>query len=106
MKTIYLDSDYVCHATPEEGMRSYETEVFDDKCDAYINGYRLIPEGSTWVRPDGMIFKGLMVAPAVRSDTLYAKQEQYEEDSENMIPLDDVAELVELLYEDDLGVIG
>ena len=106
MKTIYLDSEFVCHISPGIGSTPYETDLFEGKCDTYIEGYRVIPAGQTWVRSDGVRFVGLSVSPAVKYETLVPWQKQYEEDLDNMVMLSDVAELVESIYEDDLGVIG
>lgn len=64
MKTIYLDSDFVCHLTNDGTMREVETDVFDGQPDEYIKGYRYVPQGETWTRADGVQFTGLMVAPA------------------------------------------
>lgn len=62
--TIYLDSNFVCHLTDDGTRTAVETDVFDGKADAYIKGYRYVPEGETWTRADGVQFKGLMIAPA------------------------------------------
>ena len=78
--TIYLDSEYHCHLAAGEGMQAVETDVFDGKCQAYIEGYRFIPVGKTWVRKDGAVFCGEMVAPFVDYSILYKVQEQYELD--------------------------
>lgn len=61
---IYLDSDFRCHLTDDGTMRAVETDVFDGREKAYIEGYRYVPEGETWTRSDGTMFRGLMVAPA------------------------------------------
>lgn len=62
--TIYLDSEFVCHLTNDGTMTAIETDVFDGQADAYIEGYRYVPEGETWIRSDGVQFQGLMIAPA------------------------------------------
>lgn len=62
--TIYLDSDFRCHLTDDGTMKAVETDVFDGREKAYIEGYRYVPEGETWTRADGVQFRGLMVAPA------------------------------------------
>lgn len=62
--TIYLDSNYICHLANDGTMSEVETDVFDGKADAYIKGYRYVPEGETWTRADGVQFNGLMIAPA------------------------------------------
>ena len=62
--TIYIDSDFKCHVSDPDGtMTAVETDFFDGKCAAYIEGYRFAPAGSAWTRPDGVVFPGEMVAP-------------------------------------------
>ena len=77
---VYLDSDYICHTVNSAGYTEYETDEFDGKCRAYIEGMRLVPKGASWTRADGEIFHGLMVSPAVDAAGLYRAQETYEED--------------------------
>ena len=78
--TIYLDTEYRCHLAAGEGMQAVETDVFDGKCAAFIEGYRFVPAGETWTRSDGTVFSGLMVAPAEDYAALAKAQEQYEAD--------------------------
>ena len=61
--TIYIDSDFKCHTSDDGTMTAVETDFFDGKCAAYIEGYRFVPAGSVWTRPDGVVFHGEMVAP-------------------------------------------
>ena len=62
--TIYIDSDFKCHTSDPDGtMTAVETDFFDGKCQAYIEGYRYIQAGKTWTRPDGVVFHGEMIAP-------------------------------------------
>ena len=81
MKTIYLDSEFKCHVNNNEDgtLVPYETEFFDDKCDTFIEGYRIIPEGESWTREDGDVFEGYMVAPHMNYDILEAAQREYEQ---------------------------
>ena len=78
MKTIYIDSDFRCHMKNDGAMTEVNTSVFDEKCDAYIEGYRFVPAGKRWIRDDGASFDGEMVAPFVDYTTLAAYQQQYE----------------------------
>lgn len=39
MRTIYVDSDFKCHVANDGTMTALETEYFDGKCDAYVEGY-------------------------------------------------------------------
>ena len=76
--TIYIDTDYKCHTTPGPGLTAVETTAFDSKCTAYLEGYRFVPSGSTWVRSDGSVFQGEMVAPWKPWEELDAAQREYE----------------------------
>lgn len=95
MKTIYLDSDFRCHLTDDGTMTAIETDFFDGKCDAYIEGYRFVPAGSIWEREDGEIFAGEMVAPVEDWQELDAVQAKYEREQYRLL----VAELSDV-YED------
>lgn len=76
--TIYLDSDFKCHIRNDGTMTAVETTTFDGKCKDYIEGYRFVPGGKTWVREDGMEFSGEMVAPWKPWQELDAAQREYE----------------------------
>ena len=77
--TIYIDNDYKCHVSDPDGtMTAVETDAFDGKCPAYIEGYRYIPAGESWTRPDGVVFGGEMIAPWRDWKGLDAAQRDYE----------------------------
>lgn len=78
MRTIYIDSDCKCHVTDDGTLTAVSTDFFDGKCDNFVEGYRLIPEGHSWRRSDGVVFHGEMIAPWKDSRILQAYQEQYE----------------------------
>lgn len=92
--TIYIDSDYKCHTVAGDGLTAVETAAFDGKCAAYIEGYRFVPDGSTWVRSDGAEFTGEMVAPWKPWAELDAAQRAYEREQYNnlLIQLSEVYE--------------
>ena len=77
---IYLDNEFRCHLTNDGTMQAVETGVFDGKCAAYIEGYRLVPAGESWTRSDGVVFHGEMIAPAEDYARLEKAQRQYELD--------------------------
>lgn len=93
--TIYIDADFKCHTIAGDGLTAVETAAFDGKCAAYIEGYRFVPDGSTWVREDGTVFSGEMVAPWKPWDELDAVQREYEREQYNSL----LAQLSEV-YED------
>ena len=61
--TVYIDADFKCHTSDDGTMTAVETDFFDGKCASYIDGYRYVPSGEVWIRPDGVVFPGEMVAP-------------------------------------------
>jgi len=75
---VYIDPDCKCHSVNDGTMRGFELPFFDHKCKAFIEGYRYIPQGESWTRPDGVVFHGEMTAPFVDSRLLEAYQQQYE----------------------------
>ena len=78
MKTIYIDSDFKCHVSDDGTMTAIETDVFDGKCDTYVDGFRFVPHGESWTRSDGVTFHGEMIAPWQDYNVLQAYQKQYE----------------------------
>lgn len=77
--TIYIDADYKCYTESAEGRTAVETDFFDGKCKAYIEGYRFVPNGAEWTRSDGHVFRGEMVTPWKDYNYLAAAQQGYEE---------------------------
>lgn len=78
MRTIYIDSDFKCRPVSDGTMTAVETDFFDGKCDTFIEGYRFIPAGETWVRSDGVEFRGEMIAPWKDYRELDEAQRAYE----------------------------
>lgn len=78
MRTIYLDSDFKCHVENDGTMTAIETSSFDGKCDAFIEGYRFVPNGESWTRSDGIIFYGEMISPWKDYTELNIAQIEYE----------------------------
>lgn len=75
---IYIDSECKCHTTSADGLTVVETDFFDGKCPEFIEGYRYIPEGQSWMRADGVVFTGEMIAPWKPFEKLDAAQRAYE----------------------------
>ncbi|MEF2837515.1 MAG: hypothetical protein U0N82_07295 [Oscillospiraceae bacterium] len=80
MKTIYLDSDFKCHVSNDGTMTEVETNRFDGKCDAYIEGFCFVPRHSVLTRADGEEFEGEMIISWKPDIELAAAQAQYEAD--------------------------
>lgn len=91
MKTIYIDSEFKCHTSNDGTMREIQTGFFDGKCDTFIKGYRYVPSGEKWIRSDGVVFHGEMVAPWQPYDELDSAQREYERqklaDAENALAI-------------------
>lgn len=75
--TIYIDSDFKCYTSAAEGRRAVETDAFTGKCEEWIESYRYVPAGETWVREDGVMFAGEMVSPWKDLTDAYAAQTAY-----------------------------
>ena len=102
--TVYLDADFCCHLTDDGTMREAETDFFDGKCAAYIEGYRFVPRGETWVREDGEVFHGEMIAPAEDYGALAKAQAQHELDE--AAHLEELGALIEEIYNEDVEGIA
>ena len=76
---IYIDNDYKCHVSAGEGLRGFDVPFFDGKCKTFIEGYRYVPRGERWVKPNGEFFRGEMIAPWKDYSILAAAQTAYEE---------------------------
>ena len=80
MKTIYLNADFECSTVEKaDTVQSVETDYFDGKCDAFIEGYRFVPAGQRWTKKDGVVFEGEMVSPFKDYTYLEMVQSLYEE---------------------------
>lgn len=75
--TIYIDSDYKCYVSVAEGRRAVETDSFDGKCAEWIESFRFVPAGETWVKPNGEMFRGEMVSPWKDLGEAYVAQTAY-----------------------------
>ena len=93
MRAIYIDSEFKCHTVNDGTMTAVETDFFDGKCDTFIEGYRFIPSGESWTRPDGVVFNGEMIAPWKDYAELDTAQREYEK------------QLI-ATYEESLNVVG
>lgn len=110
---IYVDSDYKCHVSNPTGtMTTIETNFFDSKCDAYIEGYRYVPMRMTWTRLDGVVFQGEMIAPWKDWRELDEVQRKYELEQlaalkhENEVLVADMAKMVDEIYQSDIKMMG
>lgn len=74
---VYIDNDYKCHVSQEEGMIEVDIPFFDNKCNKFIEGHRHVPEGKIWMREDGIEFRGGMTVPWKDSRELEEAQLQY-----------------------------
>lgn len=106
--TIYIDSDFKCRISSGDGLTAVETAAFDGKAPGYIEGYRFVPEGMSWVREDGAVFEGEMTTPWKDWTELDAIQREYDrERAENLTAqneefLSTIADMVEEVYMSDL----
>ena len=74
---IYIDNEYKCHVSNDGNMREFDLPFFDGKCAEWIESFRFVPEGDTWTREDGEVFKGEMTAPWKDLSEAYTAQIAY-----------------------------
>ena len=76
MKTYYLDSEFRLHLEQAENRIPWKDEhgFFSGKCKAFVEGFRVIPEGASW---NGC--NGLMITAAVDFSTLDKAQTEHGE---------------------------
>lgn len=75
---IYIDSEYKCHVSNDGTMREFDLPFFDGKCQTFVEGYRYVPSGERWVKPNGEFFRGEMISAWKDYNTLEKAQMQYE----------------------------
>ena len=75
---IYIDNDCKCHVTNDGTMREFDMHFFDGKCPEFIEGYRYVPEGERWIKPNGECSWGGAVFPWKHYSELEKAQMQYE----------------------------
>lgn len=93
MKTIYIDSDFMCHITDDGTMTEVQLEEFDDLCNNAIGLMRYVPENETWIRPDGRVIHGIFIQ-ATDSAKIDAYQRQYMEDQAQMADMQNALEIL------------
>lgn len=85
--TIYIDNECKCHVSNPDGIytKIEAPEMFNGKCTAYIEGYRVRPEGYTYAIENGVVFgpEGSSVSPWRDLSLLEEFQRQYEEQQAN-----------------------
>lgn len=74
---IYIDNEYRCHVSNDGNMREFDLPFFGGKCTEWIESFRLVPAGETWVKPNGEMFRGEMVSPWKDLGEAYAAQAAY-----------------------------
>lgn len=104
MKTIYLDSDFCCHANNDGTMQAVQTDVFDSLCAGAIECYRFIPAWQEWTRSDGQVFHGPFIQLCKPTEVIDGIQRQHEADE--AAHLEELGALIEEIYSEDLEVIG
>ena len=76
--TIYIDADYKAYTEPEDGRSAVETSVFDSMPAPVIGCHRYIPEGKTWISPEGLEIHGEFIQMCVTEKELDDVQRAYE----------------------------
>lgn len=87
MKTIYLDSDYMCHLENAQGRTEVETDVFDGIVDEAIPYYRYIPQDEEWTDSKGRVLHGLFIQATDSNAIDRITQQAYIADMQNALSI-------------------
>lgn len=60
--TVYIDSEYKVHLESAEGYVEVSSAFFDRLCPELAEAYRFVPANESWIRSDGEVFSGEMIA--------------------------------------------
>ena len=93
MKTIYLDSSFMCHTTNDGTMTEVQTDAFDSYCSGAIELMRFVPQGQIWIRPDGREIHGEFYQ-ATDSAKIDAYQRQWTEDQAQISDMQNALEIL------------
>lgn len=93
MKTIYIDSNFMCHTTDDGAMTEVQTDALDTLCNNAIELMRFVPHGYIWVRPDGRTIHGEFIQ-ATDTAKIDAFQKQYMEDQAQMADMQNALEIL------------
>ena len=87
MKTIFLDSNFMCHLENAEGRTEIQTDVFDGIFDAAIPYYRYIPQGEEWTDSKGRVLHGLFIQATDSEAIDRITQQAYIADMQNALSI-------------------
>ena len=87
MKTIYIDSNFMCHLENAQGRTPIETDVFDGTVDGAIPYYRYIPQGEEWTDSKGRVLHGLFIQATDSNAIDRITQAAYIADMQNALAL-------------------
>lgn len=100
MRTIYIDAEHICHANDAEGRQAIETDAFDNLPDIALKYFIFVPKGK--------IYKDVACADdfiqCTNDTAISAAATAYEQSEAEHTA--EIAELVEMIYTNDMGVIN
>lgn len=75
---IYIDSEYNCHTTQAEAMREFELDFFDNKCKKFVECFKFVPPGETYIDEHGFVRCGVAWNNKAITREIEAEQAEYE----------------------------
>lgn len=109
MKTLYLDQEFRIHMKPFDGARIVHTDIFDrvENFDTIAQYHRYIPNDvESWRSKTGEVYHACEFVPFDAASIPIINNIQTQYYAMDMSHTQDIADLVEMIYEDDLEVIG
>lgn len=87
MKTVYIDSNFMCHLQNDGTMAEVQTDIFDSTVDDAIPYYRYIPQDEEWIDGNGRVIHGIFVQATNSATINRIIQEAYILDMQNALEL-------------------
>lgn len=75
---VYIDKEYNCYASDDGTRRGFETTFFEGKCPKYVEGFKYVPCGETYIDEEGRAFHGEMCIINANHLELQIAQLEYE----------------------------
>lgn len=75
---VYIDNNYNCYASNDGTRREFETTFLEGKCPAYIEGFKYVPKGETYIDEGGRAYHGEMCIINADHNKLEKAQFEYE----------------------------
>lgn len=102
MRIIYLDKNFICHPNYITGRKKYTVDFLDNVAEECIEYYRYVPNGEVYIDNNKKIF-GEFIQMIKTNEVIQLIERNIKQEEDH---LNELAELVEAIYEQDMEMIN